>query len=106
MINLDLDAGPVISTQLLIEHLSAERDERLQREVEDLILQRLVDTRACDWCGAGYAEWCRVYGGYSTLRRTHPVRLRLKRRERLLLVGWALRRHRIAAPGEDLEESA
>lgn len=82
--------APPVSTALLIESWSKDREEHLSWQVEQLVLRRLINTRPCPLCGAWFGDLCVVYGGAASLRRTHDIRIRMTRSERLRVVGAAL----------------
>lgn len=98
------DLTPPVSTALLIENLSVGRDEHLSWDVEQVILKRLVNTRCCELCQAPYGQLCRVYGGVASLRRTHPIRLRLTRGERRAVVAAAVREVQARPPRGEVDE--
>lgn len=95
------------STHAVVARLSQGRRVNLSSDVEQLVLRRLVDQRDCPLCMAPAGTLCDVYGGVSTLMRTHPIRLRLTRAEREAVINWALRksaRRAPDAPGPDSED--
>lgn len=89
---------PRPSTLLIIERMSRE----LSPEVVRLVIWRLVEHRLCPLCGAPAGQLCYVYGGWTTLQRTHHQRLRMNSTQRTRVVNWALREaHRQTMDDED-----
>ncbi len=84
--------GPALeSTLFVVEQLSLGQPQPLESDVTELALWRLVWMRECVLCGAERGRLCFVFGGFTNVWRTHPVRLRLTTPERTRLVTWALR---------------
>lgn len=94
-----------ISTAHIVEQLSIGYPTRLSSEVEEIILKRFIDTRECSICAAPPGDLCRVFGGYTTLLRTHPARLTMTARERASAVHAAIRevRRRALRRGDDTD---
>lgn len=79
------------STAWFIEQLSEGRTHPLSRQVVHLVLRRLIDERPCPICGVEAGVPCRTLGDDLSLVRTHYLRLKTMRPQRIILSNWALR---------------
>ena len=91
-----------LSVELIVEQLSQGLAVRLTSLEVELVLKKLVDQRECPMCGAGPGFACYVFGGFSTLMRTHVPRLHLTRLEKSAVIRWA--RRTAAASGTSARE--